>query len=405
MTTGLPRVRIPIRAGWVSVRYYYHCHRLMINLSLLIALFLVAAFWPWIYVEAPAGHVAIKWYRFFGGTDTKTVYGEGGHFIFPWNKMVVYDARLQQISRDFDVLTSDGLMMTVNIAVRFRLNDATVGLIHKHVGMTYIDTLLVPTIGSYARIIFSQNSTDDMYTGRREVIQGEIKEAAIHDLIRSVGQQGSQNVPWLFLEDVLIRSMRFPPEVQAAINRKMEQYQLRQEYTYRLEREELESRRKEVEAQGIARFQSIVGAGISDAYLRWKGIDATLSLAQSSNAKVVVIGTGRDGMPLILGGGDTPVSVTSGNAVTHHDTAAPPAVPPESNSGNAALPPDIQKPETSRASDQALGDVVDALGRLASRSRHEALNLPAGSGSATGAPQAPSSATAVGPDWVPGASD
>jgi regulator of protease activity HflC (stomatin/prohibitin superfamily) len=377
----------------------------MINLSLLITLFLVVAFWPWIYVEVPAGHLAIKWYRFSGGTDTETVYGEGGHFIFPWNKMAVYDGRVQQISRDFDVLTRDGLMMTVTIAVRFRLNDTTVGLVHKHVGTEYLDTLLVPTIGSYARIIFSQNSTDDMYTGRREVIQGEIKEAAIHNLIASVGSPGRQNVPWLFLEDVLICGMRFPPEVQAAINRKMEQYQLRQEYAYRLEREQLESRRKEVEAQGIARFQSIVGAGISDTYLRWKGIDATLALAQSPNAKVVVIGTGRDGMPLILGGGDALPSGASGNTVIRQDTAASPTIPPESNSGNAVLLPDIQKPETSWVSDGALGNVVDALRRLAGSGRPEALQRQAGPSPVSGASQAPSSATAARPGFVPGASD
>jgi hypothetical protein len=61
----------------------------------------------------------------------------------------------------------------------------------------------------------------------------------------------------------------------------------------------MESMRKEIEADGIARFQQKVQAGISPNYLKWRGIEATLSLATSENAKTVIIG-GKDGMPLIL---------------------------------------------------------------------------------------------------------
>ena len=138
--------------------------------------------------------------------------------------------------------------------------------------------------------------------------------------------------PWLLIDAVLIRGMQFPPEVQASVNRKMQQYQLREEYRYRLERERLESERKQVEAEGIARFQQIIGAGISENYLKWKGIDATLALAQSPNAKVVVIGAGKDGMPLILG--DTVAQAAAGAL----NTTTPPAevpqtsVPPNSTS-------------------------------------------------------------------------
>jgi len=270
-------------------------------LSPLLAGFVVIALWQWITVVIPAGHVGVKWYRFAGGTDTQTIYGEGSRFVWPWDRMAVYDARLQQFSRDFDVLTREGLMMTVNIAARYRLNDSAVGLLHKHLGPEYVETLFAPTVGSFARIIFSQNSTDAVYTDRRSAVQAEIKQAVTSELDRYLGQQDRRSVPWLYLDDILIRSMRFPPEVQSAVNRKMAQHQLREEYAYRLQREELESQRKEIEAQGIARFQSIVGAGISDTYLRWKGIDATLKLADSPNAKMVIIGAAKDGLPLILG--------------------------------------------------------------------------------------------------------
>jgi prohibitin 1 len=283
---------------------FYRRHSLVINLGSLLLLFVAVAMWQCITVVVPAGHLGVKWYRFFGGTDTETVYAEGTQFLWPWDKIEVYDARLQQINRDFEVLSRDGLSITVNIALRYQINPARVGGLHKYVGRDYVDVLLVPAVGAFARAVFSQNSTDDIYTGRRAALEGEIRKAVIAGLDQGIGPIGASRQPWILLADILIRDMRFPPEVQAAINRKMAQDQLRQEYAYRLQREELESQRKEVEARGIAQFQAIVGAGISENYLRWRGIDATLALARSNNTKVVVIGSAKDGMPLILGGGE-----------------------------------------------------------------------------------------------------
>jgi regulator of protease activity HflC (stomatin/prohibitin superfamily) len=285
------------------LRSFYQRHRLAINLSGLLLLFLIVAMWQFITVVIPAGHIGVKWYRFFGGTDTETVYTEGTHFLWPWDKIEVYDARLQQINRDFEVLSRDGLSITVNIAFRFQINPARVGELHKYVGRDYVDVLLVPEVGAFARAVFSQNSTEDIYTVRRAALDGEIRKAVIAGLDKGIGSLGISHQPWIILADVLIRDMRFPPEVQEAINRKMAQDQLRQEYAYRLQREELESQRKEVEAHGIAQFQAIVGAGMEN-YLRWRGIDATLALARSCNAKVVMIGSAKGGTPLILGGAE-----------------------------------------------------------------------------------------------------
>ena len=279
----------------------YYRFRFAARLGFIVTVFVIIAFWQWIVVTVPAGYMGVKWYRFVGGTDTAHVYGEGTQLIFPWDRMEIYEARVQQINRDFDVLTSDGLTMTINIAVRFRVNESMAGQLHKRVGPDYVERLLIPAVGTYARQVFSQNSADGIYTARRSSIQEEVKQAVVADLSPRSAERLRQDGSWLVVEDVLIRGMRFPPAVQAAIDRKMEQHQLKQEYAYRLEREHLESERKEVEAQGIAKFQTIVRAGIFESYLRWKGIDATLALAQSPNAKVVLIGTPKDGMPLILG--------------------------------------------------------------------------------------------------------
>lgn len=297
------------------------------TLTPLVLLFLVLVLWPVVVVTVPSGHAAVRWWRLFGGTDISKVYGEGSHFNFPWDNMPIYDVRIQQFGKDIDVLTSDGMVMTVNVAIRFRLIRDSIALLHRNVGPDYVDKLVLPSLESYARQIFSKYPAEAAYADRLPV-QEQIKQAVIGDLAPHVAPPQEQAAPWVEVEDILIRSMRFPPVVEAAINRKMEQYQVQKEYAYRLERERLESERKRVEAEGIAQFQRIVGAGISPNYLRWKGIDATLALAQSPNAKIVVIGTPKDGMPLILGSGETlqAASVNSAPAAdaASHDAASHP---------------------------------------------------------------------------------
>ena len=129
--------------------------------------------------------------------------------------------------------------------------------------------------------------------------------------------------------------IELPAAIVAAINRKTEQYYIAEEYKFRVEREKRESERKKIEADGIRDFQQTVSQGISESYLRWRGIEATLQLSQSTNAKVVLIGSGKDGLPIILGNVNTPLP-PAGGAPTENDTtskqratAASPAVPLE----------------------------------------------------------------------------
>ena len=144
------------------------------------------------------------------------------------------------------------------------------------------------------------------------------------------------------LLDTLVLSIELPPAIVAAINRQTEQYYQIQEYKFRVEREAQESKRKQIEANGIAAFQRTVSQGISDSYLRWRGIEATLALAQSPNAKIVIFGTNKDGLPLILGNVDTP----PGSGITPQPPAsgaappsgAPPAAPPASDKSSSGAP-------------------------------------------------------------------
>lgn len=324
MSEYIVRLEGVARRTWVSATRSTERYRTALSLTPVVILFLLAVCWQFIVITVPAGHVAIRWSRFFGGTDISYVYPEGTHFNFPWDGMPIYDTRIQTISGAFDALTSDGLLMKVEAVARFRLNPATVGLLHKNVGPAYVETLVQPALSTYVRAVLSQYPVEDAYGVRRLEIYERIRKAMAEDLAPRLPPGEAAATPWIAVENVLISSMKFPESVEAAINRKIEQYHVKQEYAYRLERERLESERKQVEAEGIARFQKIVGDGISANYLRWKGIEATLALAQSANSKVVVIGTPRDGMPLILGGLDSSnVSTTKPLSADERSEAEP----------------------------------------------------------------------------------
>jgi hypothetical protein len=143
------------------------------------------------------------------------------------------------------------------------------------------------------------------------------------------------------LIDTLILGMELPAAIVHAINRKIEQYYISEEYTFRIEREKKESERKRIEGEGIRSFQQIVSQGISDSYLRWRGIEATLQLAQSNNSKIVIIGSGKEGLPIILGNVDAP--------------PAPPAATPPAGNGGAAT-----KDKPTAASPAAASEQVPA---------------------------------------------
>jgi hypothetical protein len=204
-----------------------------------------------------------------------------------------------------------------------------------------LETVVGPEIGSQGREVISQYTAQRVYTSR-DAIQEQIRENTQKSLgpnLDKLVQIAAMDQPDPkhyndFLEgsiqilDTLVLSIELPPAIVSAINRQTEQFYLIQEYKFRVEREAQESNRKQIEANGIAAFQRTVSQGISDSYLRWRGIEATLALAQSPNAKIVVIGTGKDGLPIILGNVDTPASAAkpqSGTDGTTPSSGAPPA--------------------------------------------------------------------------------
>tara|TARA_R110001583_G_scaffold106496_3_gene254814 strand:+ start:10043 stop:11167 length:1125 start_codon:yes stop_codon:yes gene_type:complete len=282
---------------------------LPVSLIALLLLFLAVFFYNSMFITVGAGHAGVKWKRFNGGTDVVNTYGEGLHVIWPWDHLEMFDVRLLTDVDSVNVLTNDGLHIDVNIAVRYRLNSDKVGLLYKNVGSKYVKILLTPEIEAHTRLLFAQFNSEDIYSYKREEIQATLKAEVIEEVeVKYNEEVGSE--PFIYVQDVLIESIVLPKNLRDEIEKKLAQKHLMLSYEYRLQREKLESQRKEIEALGIRKFQNIVGDGITDRYLRWKGIDATLALAGSNNAKVVVIGAGDEGLPLILGnmGGSEPAN-------------------------------------------------------------------------------------------------
>lgn len=293
-----------------------------LTLFLLIAAFIVVVLLPYMVVTVPSGHVGVLWSRFGGGTviDSRRLRNEGFQLILPWDRLFLYDLRIQSKAETYNAISSDGVNLFAAVNIRFRLRREFIPQIHQAIGPDYV-SLLGPEVASRMREVISQYTAEQVYSTERQKIQEEIKNRIIDRLGERYLERdgaGAYRIPIRdvgVLYDTLLHEIRLPAAVTTAINRKAEQYYIAQEYVFRVDRERRESERKKIEAEGISAFQQIVSQGISDSYLRWRGIEATLELARSNNAKIVIIGGGKDGLPIILGNVDgSPASPTAGAA-------------------------------------------------------------------------------------------
>lgn len=305
------------------------------TISVIVTAIVVVVLWPLTVIYIPAGHVGVYWSRFFGGTDTVHIYQEGTHVILPWDIMTIYDARFQLIERTFDVMTSDNLSTKVNIAFRFRIDDKNVGILHKLVGPDYLNVLLIADVGSQARAVFAHYRPEEAFTAKRTEIEDAIRRAVDKNLLENFNPSNMKSVRFIELEDILIRDVQFPAPVAQSIERKSQEYNRAQQYDFSIIAEQKEAQRKEIEAQGIRKFQDIVQDGLTDNYLRWRGIEATLALAQSPNSKVIVIGSGPTGLPIILGNDSSPPTTpgAASPSTSHGLPLTPGALLPTPRSG------------------------------------------------------------------------
>ena len=245
------------------------------------------------FLTIDPGQKGILFKRFGGGLDKEKVYNQGFHVVAPWNKMYIYDVRINEEFETMDVLSKNGLSITIELSYRFQPEWSKIGYLHDEIGTDYLNRIIKPEIRSATREVIGKYLPEELYSTKREAIQDEI-------FTTTTDATKSKHV---LIDAVLIRSVQLPETLKNAIEAKLEEEQVSFQYEFRLDRERKEAERKVIEAQAKADANRILNASLTDKILRDKGIEATLELANSPNSKVVIVGSGDEGLPLILGGG------------------------------------------------------------------------------------------------------
>ncbi|CAK8715733.1 Band 7 domain-containing protein [Candidatus Electronema halotolerans] len=297
----LERLRYSVRDNWL--------HWVMLGLSCTIAVIIL---WNRMFIWIEAGEAGVMYRPFWGGTETVRVYPEGFLVINPFNTMAIYDARVQIIRHEFDVLTSSGLPVTLKLAVRYRPIFELLGVLHQRIGPDYPNKIILPQIESVLRKGLGVHVAEDIYTNKGHLLTTLVKNA-----IDEVGQK------YVIVDDIIIREIVLPKQIKDAIEEKLVHEQVLQSYVFRLETARREAEKKEIESLGIQKYAENISKTMDDKVLHWHGVQATLELASSPNAKVVIIGGGKDGLPLMLNAGDWPISSSDAVAVPLKPEAEP----------------------------------------------------------------------------------
>jgi prohibitin 1 len=233
------------------------------------------------------GHVGVV--TVFGRVTGRTM-GEGIHLVNPVSRVHELNIKTQEIKERASVPSQEGLIMGLEASVLYHLDPARAAEVFQQIGTAYQDVLLVPNFRSSMRAVTASNIASALYSDTREAIAQQI----LTELRNQVQPRG------ILVENVLLRDLQLPETLKKAIEAKQQAQQEAQRMEFVLQRERQEAERKRVEASGIKDFQNIVTQGISDKLLEWKGIEATMELARSSNSKVVVVGNSKNGLPLIF---------------------------------------------------------------------------------------------------------
>jgi regulator of protease activity HflC (stomatin/prohibitin superfamily) len=251
--------------------------------------------------SVPSGRVGVEWTP-LRGTVEKPL-SEGFHVVSPFARVYQVDLREQEREDALDVLANNGLDIKLTSSILYQPAAGETYDLIKQTGPDYYSTLVAPYVRSSARKVVGRYSPEEIYSTKREQIEREIHQEVSNKL---AGMH-------VRVDAVLIREVHLPPAVQSAIQTKLEEEQKALEMQFVLDRTKQEAVRKHIEALGIADYQSIISKGLSDQVIEWKGIEATEKLAESPNAKVIIVGSGKNGLPVILNTAGTAAPSSTAN--------------------------------------------------------------------------------------------
>jgi prohibitin 1 len=235
----------------------------------------------------PTGNVGVL--TLFGRVTGETL-PEGIHLVNPLKSVQKLSVQTQSLKESANVPSNEGLILALDTSLLFRLDKTMAARVYQTVGPDYVEKIVEPTLRAAIRASTSAHTANALYTNARELVQQQIQD----ELTKQLAPRG------VIVENVLLRDVQLPAMLKGSIEAKQQAEQDALRMSFILQKEKQEAERKRIEAQGIADFQKIVAAGISTQLLEWKGIEATEKLAASSNAKVVIIGNPKNGLPLVL---------------------------------------------------------------------------------------------------------
>ncbi len=243
----------------------------------------------WFTIEATERAII---FRPFGtGLDKTNVIGPGTHIKAPWNDVYTYKVNETSSEENMDVLDKSGLSIHVDVTVRFFPIPTKIGFIHEQFTKDYVNVLVIPEVRSTVRQVMGRYTAEEIYSTKRAEVESAIKNETEKIL----------NLNNVNATAVLIRSIALPEQIKQAIENKLQQEQEALAYQFRLDKEKSEAERKRIAAEGESRANNIINNSLTDKLLKMRGIEATLELSKSPNSKIIVVGSGKDGMPLILG--------------------------------------------------------------------------------------------------------
>ena len=248
-------------------------------------------FYQALFYTVDPGHEAYVFYTLGSGLDKEDVQGQGLHVKAPWDKVIDYDVRIQESMSEMEVLSKNGLTIKLELSYRYQPLPGKAGYIEEEIGSSYHDKVIAPEIKSVTREVIGTYLPEQLYSTARDSIEGQILNMLKPNLEKKY---------YLNLDAVLIRDLTLPPTLQNAIENKLKEEQMQLEYEYKIGRAEAERRRIVIEAEGKDSANLVLRNNLTEEVLRYKGIEATLKLAESSNSKIVVVGGGENGLPLIL---------------------------------------------------------------------------------------------------------
>ncbi|HLF15417.1 MAG TPA: prohibitin family protein [Bacteroidota bacterium] len=258
------------------------------NLAAAVAAVALLGAFSQLFTVIPAGHVGVL--DFFG-IVSETTLKSGINMVNPLAKVVKFSVQTKELKEQMSVLSREGLTIGLEISALYRLDSDSAATVYKKISDgDYERVILMPQFRSVSRSVAANFNASALYSTERE----RLGESIMAELSKIVGQRG------VIIESTPLRNVALPLQLTEAIEQKQRADQESQRMEFILTKERQEADRKRVEAQGVADFQKIVATTISEQLLRWKGIEATLKIAESNNAKVVIIGSGKDGLPVIL---------------------------------------------------------------------------------------------------------